>query len=241
MNEVRIGTAGWTLPREVRDRFPGDGSQLERYARVFSCVEINSSFYRPHRRTTYERWAASVPEGFRFALKLPREITHLRRLLDAGEPLARFLDESAGLGAKRDVLLVQLPPSLAFDAPVADAFFTLLRGRYPGRIACEPRHASWFAAVPDELLRAHSVARVAADPPPVFAAAEPGGAAAFTYRRLHGSPDVYWSSYDDVRLAAIAAALRAATAPAWCIFDNTSRGAAAPNALAIVAALSEGT
>lgn len=235
--ERRIGTAGWALPSDVRDRFAGDGSQLERYARVFSCVEINSSFYRPHRLTTYARWAASVPDGFRFALKLPREITHRRRLVGVDEPLESFLDESAGLGAKRDVLLVQLPPSLAFEGSVAEAFFALLRSSYAGRIACEPRHASWFEPPADQMLRAHDAARVAADPPPVPAAAEPGGAATFTYRRLHGSPDVYWSSYDDAQITAIAAALRTATAPAWCIFDNTARGAATPNALATLAAL----
>src|SRR5580700_5326161 len=108
---VRVGTAGWGIPSDLLDSFPKQGTRLERYSAVLSVAEINSSFYRSHRRATYERWRDSVPAGFAFALKLPREITHIRRFVDCAEPLNRFLDESAGLGEKRAVLLVQLPGS----------------------------------------------------------------------------------------------------------------------------------
>ena len=83
-------------------------------------MEINSSFYRPHRTATYERWAASVPEDFRFAVKVPKAITHERRLKDASDLLDRFLSEAGGLGPKLGPLLVQLPPSLSFQAGIAD-------------------------------------------------------------------------------------------------------------------------
>ncbi|GAC1300152.1 MAG: DUF72 domain-containing protein [Vulcanimicrobiaceae bacterium] len=235
--ERRVGTAGWTLPREARAEFAGAGTHLERYARRLTCVEINSSFYRPHRATTYERWARSVPDGFRFSVKLPKEITHARRLVDSDAPLARFLDESAALGTKRDVVLVQLPPSFAYDARVVERFFESMRARYAGRIACEPRHASWFEPAADASLDALGVARVAADPAPVAAAAVPGGSQTFRYWRLHGSPRTYYSSYDADRLAAIARELHTSAGPAWCIFDNTTLGAATPNALAVLAAL----
>lgn len=234
---ARIGTAGWTIPPAVRDAFPGEGTHLERYARVFDCVEVNSTFYRSHRASTYARWAASVPGDFRFALKLPKEITHVRRLVDCAEPLERFLDESASLGAKRDVLLVQLPGRFAFDAPLVHAFFTLVRERYGGRLACEPRNPSWFAPDADALLRAFSVARAGADPAVIPAAERPGGWDGFSYLRLHGSPRMYWDAYDAARLDAYAAALRAAPEPAWCIFDNTAHGAAAGDALALRARL----
>ncbi len=82
--DIRIGTAGWSIPKEHAAAFPAEGSHLQRYAQVFGAVEINSSFYRPHRRTTYERWAASVPEAFRFAVKVPKTITHEHRLRAAG-------------------------------------------------------------------------------------------------------------------------------------------------------------
>lgn len=232
-----MGTAGWTLPRDVRARFDGEGTQLERYARRFSCVEINSSFYRPHRAATYERWSRSVPDDFRFALKVPKAITHACRFVDVAEPLARFLEESAALGSKRDVVLVQLPPSFAYDAALAESFFTLLRTRYAGRVACEPRHASWFEPVAEALLDAFRIARVAADPPPVEAATRPGGSPELRYWRLHGSPRTYYSAYDAARLDTIAHALRTADAPAWCIFDNTTLGAATANALTVLDAL----
>ncbi len=230
-NEIRVGTAAWAIPRDVRERFDADGSRLERYARRFRCVEINSSFYRPHRPATYARWAASVPDDFRFALKVPKEITHTRRFVDVVEPLERFLAESAQLGEKRGVLLVQLPPKFAYDAALVDAFFATFRARYGGLLACEPRHPTWFAADAEDALRRARVARVAADPAVVPAAALPGGWDGFVYYRLHGSPRTYYSAYDEPVLHAVAARLRAATVPAWCIFDNTALDAATANAL----------
>jgi uncharacterized protein YecE (DUF72 family) len=229
--QVRIGTAAWAIPRDVRERFDADGSRLERYARRFPCVEINSSFYRPHRPSTYARWAASVPGDFRFALKVPKEITHTRRFVDAVEPLERFLAESAELGHKRGVLLVQLPPSFAYDAALVDGFFAAFRARYDGLLACEPRHPTWFTADADDALRRIRVARVAADPAVVPDAAVPGGWDGFVYHRLHGSPRTYYSAYDEAALRSVAERLRAATAPAWCIFDNTALDAATANAL----------
>src|SRR5665213_494195 len=112
---VFIGTAGWSIPTKYAAAFPNTGSHLDRYGTRLKAVEINSSFYRPHQRTTYERWAASVPADFRFSVKLPRSITPNQRLTDCDDLLARFVEESAGLGAKLGVILVQLPPSLAYD------------------------------------------------------------------------------------------------------------------------------
>jgi uncharacterized protein YecE (DUF72 family) len=209
--DVRIGTAGWSLSG-MDPGAGGEGSHLERYARLFSCVEINSSFYRPHRRSTYARWAASVPAGFRFSLKIPKEITHVRRLVDAGDTLERFLDESAPLAEKRAVLLVQLPPSLAYDAAIADAFFATLRARNDGHVVCEPRHASWFTQDVDRALRLLRVARVAADPASVPDAAVPGGWTGLVYLRLHGSPRTYYSAYEAAALEQYARTLRASAA-----------------------------
>ena len=103
MLNVRIGCAGWSLPRAESSRFAAAGSHLERYASRFDAVEINSSFHRPHRPATYARWSASVPPAFRFSVKLPKAITHVLRLQDAGDPLATFLSEVAGLGEKLGV------------------------------------------------------------------------------------------------------------------------------------------
>lgn len=233
---LRIGTAGWTLPREWRDRFPGEGSHLERYAARFDGAEINSSFYRFHRPSTYARWAASVPPGFRFSVKVPRAITHDQRLVAADVLLDVFLDEVRGLGDRLGALLVQLPPSLAFDAESAEEFFAALRARHGGDVACEPRHESWFGTEADALMRAHRVARVAADPARCPAAAQPGGWADLVYLRLHGSPRMYYSAYSADFLDEVAAVLRAALgrgARCWCVFDNTTLGAATGDALAL--------
>jgi uncharacterized protein YecE (DUF72 family) len=238
--QVYVGCAGWNLPRDEQPRFPAEGTHLERYAARFPAVEINSSFYRPHRPSTYARWADSVPEDFRFSVKVPRAITHAARLVDAGEPLDRFLGEAASLGAKLGCLLVQLPPSLAFEEDRAAAFFRTLRERHDGAVACEPRHPTWFEAPAGALLAEWRIARVAADPARVAPAGEPGGWGELVYHRLHGSPRVYYSEYPPAYLAALAASLAGAarrSVPVWCIFDNTASGAATGNALDLLARL----
>src|SRR3712207_1361349 len=97
---IRIGTAAWSIPKEHAARFPMAGSHLERYGAVFNAVEINTSFYRPHRTATYERRAGAVPEDFSLAVKIPKAITHERRLKSVGDLLGRFLSEAEGLGPK---------------------------------------------------------------------------------------------------------------------------------------------
>ena len=209
------------------------GSHLKRHGAVFNAVEINTSFYRPHRRGTYERWAA-VPEDFRFAVKVPKTITHERRLKGAGDLLDRFLSEVAGLGPKLGPLLVQLPPSLSFQAGIADQFLGDLRSRTDAHIICEPRHASWFTPEVEALLDHLRSASVAADPAPAPGAGEPGGWRGLSYYRLHGSPRIYYSAYSPQDLAAVAAALAANAAAGletWCIFDNTAAFAATGDAL----------
>ena len=240
---ILVGCAGWSLPRAEVAEFPEGGSHLERYASRFEAVEINSSFHRPHRPATYARWSASVPPSFRFSVKLPKTITHGLRLQQAGELLETFLSEVAGLGDKLGCLLVQLPPSLAFEPDVAAGFFADLRSRSRTPLACEPRHASWFESGADDLLRGFEVARVAADPARVPEAMEPGGWRGLCYYRLHGSPRIYYSAYSEEYLDVLASRMRTETAAGrnvWCIFDNTTLGAATRNALDLRSRLERG-
>lgn len=228
-----IGTAGWTVPREEADEFPGEGTHLQRYATRFTAAEINSSFYRPHRHSTYVRWAGSVPPGFRFSVKVPKEITHAARLKDPEAMLESFLAGVQGLGEALGCLLVQLPPSLRFDPVVARRFFTALRERYAGGLVCEPRHASWLEPEADRMLTELRVARVGADPDRPAGARRPGGWPGIRYHRLHGWPKMYYSSYSTAELAEVAKQLadaREEGSLAWCIFDNTAEGAAIRNA-----------
>ncbi|MET0292471.1 MAG: DUF72 domain-containing protein [Steroidobacteraceae bacterium] len=238
-SQVRVGTAGWSLPRLVASSFPGDGSQLARYARVFAGVEINTSAYRDHSADTYAGWARQTPRGFRFAVKLPQRITHENRLRASRKPLESFLTPLAGLGSRLGPLVVQLPPSLPFEKRVARTFFELLRERHAGPVGCEPRHPSWFDETANDLLISYRIARIAADPAVVLAAATPGGWPDLVYYRLHGSPRKYWSVYEDLRVDAWTRELASYSAgEAWCVFDNTAGGGAAGNALRMNSELS---
>jgi uncharacterized protein YecE (DUF72 family) len=233
---IYVGCAGWSVRKEHADLFAGQGTHLERYASRFGCVEINSSFYRPHRRTTYERWAASTPSEFRFAVKFPRQVTHESRLRSAQAAIEQFAAEVAGLGEKLGGVLVQLPPSLRYEPAIADEFFSSLRARITCPVVCEPRHVSWFTADAEALLQRHRIARVAANPSIVPDAAVPGGHQECVYFRWHGTPRMYYSAYDETALAKLAQQAVAAGGAAktvWCIFDNTAAGAAVENAVAL--------
>lgn len=248
---IHIGTAGWNIPRPVAATFPSEGSHLVRYAQAMRCVEIDTSFYREHRVETYARWARETPPGFRFAVKLPRWITHESGLRRARAPLRTFLAQVEGLGDKLGVLLVQLPPSFGFAAPVAHRFFALLRELHAGAVVCEPRHPGWFTPSADRLLTRYRVGRVAADPAPRsipqadaerpggWLGIDPGAAGVTLYYRWHGSPRMYWSGYSEEWL--LRQAERVLDGPknadCWCIFDNTASGAALPDALAFAALL----
>jgi uncharacterized protein YecE (DUF72 family) len=237
-SQIYVGCAGWTIPKELDKEFPDEGSHLQRYATRFPAVEINSSFYRLHKPSTYARWADSVPSSFRFAVKLPRTITHVARLSDPTQ-LGEFLAGVQALGSKLGPLLVQLPPSMPYSLPVVAAFLTALRQRFDALVACEPRHPSWFSAQVDSVLADYQVARVAADPAPIPEGTEPGGWPGLIYYRLHGSPKKYYSAYSEDYVEALARRLAAASSLAltWCIFDNTARGAATQNALAVLSQL----
>ena len=233
---LRIGTAGWSIPSIYADRVSPGSTHLERYGRRLKAVEINSSFYRPHRRATYERWAATVPADFRFSVKVPKTVTHDQRLAACDTLVDRFLEDTAGLDCKLGALLVQLPPSLKYEAGVVASFFRDFRKRTKTDIVCEPRHATWFTGEADELLATFRVARVAADPAVVPAAAVPGGWRDLVYYRLHGSPRMYFSNYDAPFLAVLTDKLehhREAGALGWCIFDNTAASFALGNAFTV--------
>jgi uncharacterized protein YecE (DUF72 family) len=234
-----VGTAGWSIPAKDAEHFPPEGTSLQRYSTHFGGVEINSSFHRPHRASTWAKWAESVPQHFRFSVKMPKTISHQAKLVDCTSLVETFFEEVSGLGEKLAVLLLQLPPKLAFDEALAGEFLTRLKLRTNVRIACEPRHPSWFEAPADGLLERLEVARVAADPSVVEQAAHPGGWRGFCYWRLHGSPVMYRSSYED-RIDAYAAAIRDEVEQgreAWCMFDNTAGSAATGDALALMARL----
>ena len=244
MGAIVAACAGWSIPGPHRHLFASEGSALERYASRFNGVEINSSFYRPHQASTYARWAASVPKDFRFSVKLPKAITHEHRLLGAGTLLDRFIGECSGLGNKLGGLLVQLPPSLVFDARLANTFFGMLRRRVKPRLSllCEPRHPSWFSAAASVVWERHAINRIAADPPLGSDEARlPSATGRWRYWRLHGAPRIYYSAYSSDRLVELVPALRQAarSAEVWVVFDNTAHGHAVADAAALQSLLAQ--
>jgi uncharacterized protein YecE (DUF72 family) len=231
-SRVRIGTAGWTIPKAHAGMVGAEGSHLERYAQSLPCVEINSTFYRLPRPATLQRWVTTTPQDFRFAVKAPKAITHERMLQRCGAELSTFFSALSPLAEKLGAVLIQLPPKLAFDEGTAHEFFTTLRELHAGPVALEPRHESWFTRPVDQLLRSFEVARAMADPPAgSAAAAKPGGFSGLRYFRVHGSPRKYWSAYEEVFLRELAAEAARGKAETCVIFDNTAQGHALGNAL----------
>ncbi|MFL6243623.1 MAG: DUF72 domain-containing protein, partial [Acidimicrobiia bacterium] len=156
---VHVGTSGWQY-RDWRGSFYparlAQGRWLEHYAAAFGIVEVNNTFYRLPERSTFEEWAARTPADFVFAMKASRYLTHIKRLGDPAEPVARMLDHAGGLGRKLGPVLLQLPPNLRADlARLADTL-----ARFPERVlvAFEPRHESWFTDDVYKLLEQHNAA-----------------------------------------------------------------------------------
>jgi uncharacterized protein YecE (DUF72 family) len=228
---LRIGIAGWAVPADYRLESSARQTHLQQYSHYFNAVEINSSFYRPHRRATYQRWRDSVPSAFRFAVKVPKLITHERRLIGCADEIAAFVANASGLGEKLAVLLVQLPPSLAFEENAAREFLQLLTHAAQAKIVWEARNPSWFMAGADDLFDQFDIVRVRAHPVPKLCPDPAPEDADFLYLRLHGAPRMYYSSYPAEFLDGIRSDMATgARAETWCIFDNTAEGAAWPNA-----------
>jgi len=162
---VLVGTSGWQYsdwrgafyPKELPQRL-----WLEYYASCFSTVEVNNAFYRLPDRAVFESWRDRTPEGFVVGVKASRYLTHVKRLRDPAEPVARLLDRAAGLGNKLGPVLLQLPPSLRRDLGALDE--TLASFPPEVRVAVEPRHDSWFVDETAELLARRRAAYCLVDP-----------------------------------------------------------------------------
>jgi len=170
---VFVGTSGWQYRDWRGVLYPAGVPQrrwLEHYAAHFATVENNNTFYRLPARETFADWHDKTPGGFVMAVKASRFLTHVKRLRDPAEPVARLLGAAAGLGDRLGPLLVQLPPNLAADPPRLDACLHEF-GKYsvsggsaipglhtPVRVAVEPRHESWWTAEVWQVLTRHHAA-----------------------------------------------------------------------------------
>lgn len=224
-NIYRIGCAGWNLPRELRE---ASISYLERYSQLYNCVEINSSFYRHHQPKTYKRWKETVPDDFKFAVKIPKSVTHEAKEIESTIP--KFLEETAELEHKLGPLLAQFPPGARFKIEEVSKLFSIMRSSFNGTIVCEPRHASWFEIDAFKTMADYDVLLVGADPLPVQAAPNVLDSK-LHYLRLHGSPRIYYSNYNSEFISSLELILREASEETWAIFDNTAAGFAYQNAV----------
>ena len=238
MSSLRIGTSGWSYKSWHGDFYPADLSrkdELGYLARVLTSTEINATFYRLQKESSFQRWYAATPPEHVFAVKGSRYITHLLRLRDAGPALEKFFGSGVlELKEKLGVLLWQLPATLAFDAELVGGFLEALPGGH--RHAFEPRHASWASEEADQLLTAYGVATVYSDSPRKWPVVD-RDTADFRYVRLHGHSELYASRYSERSLDRWAERCRAWTAAGQDVhvyFDNDARGHAPHDALRLL-------
>jgi len=232
MSEIRIGTSGWSYKHWQDVFYPQDvpaSRYLEHYATVFNTVELNASFYRTPQAKTVQNWHTRTPEGFLFAIKGSRFISHKLRLRDCAEPLARQAQAIEPFKEKKGPILWQLAPSSQADLRLLRDFITL---RPPQeRWAFEFRHATWFTEPVYELLSEHNCALVWADTPKY--PLETVATADFLYARLHGHEALYASDYSHEQLSGWKAQLEE-KAEGWrdiyVYFDNDVHGHAPANA-----------
>jgi uncharacterized protein YecE (DUF72 family) len=234
---LRIGTSGW----QYRDWRPAKGEEqgerlypaglpqrlwLERYASHFDLVEVNNAFYRLPERSTFEQWRERTPPDFLFAVKMSRYLTHVKRLKEPAEPVARFLDRAEPLGDKLGPVLLQLPPTLKADLGALDETLS----QFPRRVrtVVEPRHESWFTDDCRRLLAAHGTALCWADRKgrpvtPLWTTAD------FGYLRLHEGRARPWPRYGRTALNTWVERL-AGVPEAFVFFNNDQHGAAVVDA-----------
>lgn len=232
---ILVGTSGWQY-RDWRDRFyPAKLPQrlwLEHFAARFATVEVNNAFYRLPERDTFVAWRDRTPDDFCVAVKMSRYLTHVKRLREPAEPVARFLDRATGLGDRLGPVLVQLPPTMRADPAALDATLRLFPAEV--RVAVEPRHPSWWTDDTRRVLEHHRAALVWADRlsrpvTPLWRTTD------FGYLRLHEGRARPWPRYGRAALATwvrrLATAFPAGE-PAYVYFNNDPGGAAIVDAVA---------
>jgi uncharacterized protein YecE (DUF72 family) len=230
---VDVGTSGWQYRSWRQGAFYPKGLkaslELEEYASRFGCVEVNNTFYRLPEADVFAAWAARTPDDFRVVVKASRYLSHVRRLRDPEEPVARLLERARRLGPKLGPVLLQLPPTLGIDLDRLEA--TLAAFGPDVQVAFEPRHPSWFADAVYAVLARHDGALCLTDRrnrrgPVAFPAR-------WTYVRLHEGTATPRPCYGRAALAGWVATLAdapAAVQRAWVFFNNDPEACAPANA-----------
>jgi uncharacterized protein YecE (DUF72 family) len=241
MGHIRVGTSGWSYASWRGDFYPRGLAQrleLPYLAERLTSVEVNGSFYALQRPSTYRRWRDLTPDDFVLAVKGSRFVTHLKRLRDVEQGLARFFGSGLEeLGPKLGPVLWQLPASLPYDPALMDDFLSLLPAS--ARHVLEFRHRSFCVDEAFEQLRRHRVGCVVSDSPGRWPMAEVT-TSDVVYVRLHGHTELYASGYAPRSLDRWADKCRqwAERADVYVYFDNDARGRAPHDAVALIERLS---
>lgn len=226
---IYIGTSAWAIPSLTQASFPNEGSHLERYSQILKTVEINSSFHKFHSEKTYEKWRLSTPNDFKFSVKLNKYFTHECNLSPSIKELNKELSTISHLENKWAVLLLQFPGSMNFNAKKMERFYKIIRKKFHGSIAIEPRNISWVNQEAVLLMKEFKISKVIADPERFLS--KDYSFSGIRYYRLHGSPVVYKSSYSEEFLSSLADKIIRSKKENWVIFDNSMFGYATKNAL----------
>jgi uncharacterized protein YecE (DUF72 family) len=235
--EAYIGTSGWNY-KSWRKDFYGDTPQkqwLPFCSQHFTGIEVNGTFYRLQEKSTYKKWRNQTPEGFSFAIKGHRYVTHNKKLLDVEESVNRCRESAFPLGERLTAVVWQLPAFLKKDAQRLEKFLRTLRHWKSTRHAIEFRHKSWFDDDVAKCLSDHCVAVCMSDAPdwPMWEAVTTD----LIYIRLHGHTRKYASNYSKPALTKWARRVRRwldENRVVHVYFDNDAEGAAPQNALTLL-------
>ncbi|HEU0035452.1 MAG TPA: DUF72 domain-containing protein [Kofleriaceae bacterium] len=238
MARAYVGTSGWVYPGWREHLYANTPVKrwLEVASRTFNALEINGSFYTQIKPETYQRWRAETPDGFRFALKGHRFVTHYKRLKDCEESIVRLRDQARGLGDKLAAVVWQLPSNFTVNVERLAQFGRALDAWRDVRHSIELRHKSWFVPEVAEVMRAADIAVCMGDAPdfPYWHEVTTD----MVYVRLHGHTRKYASSYSLQSLQRWAADTRAWLAEGRDVhvyFDNDAEGHAVRNAIDFMA------
>jgi uncharacterized protein YecE (DUF72 family) len=232
---AHVGCSGWEYKHWRGDFYPADLPRtrwFERYAAVFDTVEINNTFYRLPEETTFAAWSARAPNGFIYAVKASRFLTHMKKLKDPEEPLERLFSRMRPLGRHLGPVLYQLPPGWKLDRERLEHFLQALpRGV---RHVMEFRDPTWYADDVLRMLERYRVALCLHDMRGSATGRERVGP--FVYVRFHGATGHYGGGYSDERLRDWAAwlhAQRAGGAAVYAYFNNDVGGHAPRDAVTL--------
>lgn len=226
-----VGTSGWNYPHWRKIIYPDNlktSEWLSFYSSYFQTTEVNVTFYRDVRKSTFERWFTQVGDNFLFSVKMPRIITHYKRLNSDKGTITKFLHSISPLKEKLGAILIQLPPSLKFDRELFKRFFELLDFRY--RYAIEVRNKTFFDESFLNILKTYNIALCIADSAKRYPYFE-DITADFIYVRLHGSERLYASEYSEEELNTWAQKIQKWNRPSFIYFNNDLSGYAFKNAL----------